>query len=76
MKMCPREHLIKMSNIEEQWFISNHKFIILMADEIVSFSSKQYSLQEQVNLKPLLRLNYVDRNYMEEHVEVTFVLID
>lgn len=45
-----------------------------MADEIVPFSSKQYSLQEQVDLKPFLRLNYVDRNYMEEHMEVTFVL--
>lgn len=74
--MCPREYLIKMYNIEEQWFIGNHKFIILMADEIVSFSSKQYTLQEQVDLKSLLTLNYVDRNYMKEHMEVTFSLID
>ena len=47
-----------------------------MADEIVSFSSKQYTLQEQVDLKSFLALNYVDRNCMEEHMEVTFSLID
>jgi len=37
-----------------------------MADEIVSFSSKRYTLQEQADLKSFLTLNYVDRNYTEE----------
>lgn len=71
-----REHLIKMYDIEEQWFIGNHEFVILMADEIVSFSRKQYIFQEQVDLNSCLTLNYVVRNYMEKHMEVTFSLID
>lgn len=47
-----------------------------MADEIVSFSRKQYTLQEQMDLNSFLTLNYVGRNYMEEHMEVTFSVID
>lgn len=29
-----------------------------------------------MDLKSFLTLNYVDRNYTEEHMEVTFSLID
>lgn len=47
-----------------------------MADEIVSFSSKKYTLQDQVNLKSFLTLNYIGRKYMQVQMEVTFSLID